>query len=212
MKKVIAITIIALLICGVAYSTCKKKDNKKSLSNKTVVVQQPVVEIKEVESVEWKTYTNDKYGFSFQYPATWILNGREYHPVGANGQIMSVMFMLVDTVTTSNFYLNYHLEPYGKQFFEYLLTDYNASANMYAKGKYKTTIAGSDAIVAVDSFYVERSSEKDIIHIPVHFSVFDFLDKKGTGAVELQFKIPVSVYDKEIVKYNKILSSFAFLP
>ena len=146
-------------------------NDTNNIKNQVVIIDSSKNNVTE----NWKTYSNPKLPFTFQYPTTWIINGREYYPISPKGEIMSVMFTLIDTITSSSFFLEYHMPPYGKQLFESSLSDYNKSTGMFAKHKNEIQIAGSNAIVATDSFYIERSSEKEIVNLPLYFILINFL-------------------------------------
>jgi len=64
-----------LVIIGVAagvYFFGKSQVPKSQLPNPVVTSPTPQATLD--ETVNWKTYTNTKYGFSFKYPATWVLS------------------------------------------------------------------------------------------------------------------------------------------
>lgn len=59
--------LIALTIVGIrAYKNEKKASNTPDVSNKEIS--------QEKANKDRKTYKNDQYGFSFEYPASWLLN------------------------------------------------------------------------------------------------------------------------------------------
>lgn len=70
-KAVMVIVVAIILLAGGAFAY--KTWQGRQLAQQSVQ-NQPATQD---ETVNWKTYKNDKYGLSFEYPKDWLLNDRE---------------------------------------------------------------------------------------------------------------------------------------
>lgn len=69
------------------------------------------------------------------------------------------------------------------------------------------TVSGVDAVRANSIMTVDGRGNP--INPPLKFTLVDFMDKSD-GEFEIQFKVLSTNYDKEIIKFNKLLSTFKF--
>lgn len=68
-------------------------------------------------------------------------------------------------------------------------------------------VFGADAVRTNSIMTVDGSGNP--INPPLKFTLVDFMDKSGRE-FEIQFKVLSTNYDKEIIKFNKLLSIFKF--
>lgn len=158
-------------------------------------------------SSDLKTYTNSKYGFSFQYPSSWNQNGDLVEVKDLQGSIVDVQIHLKDTISNSNLVVSYSPAPKGEQIYQYSVSEYNASQGIYTTNSKKISVAGTVALQADitlnhDGRGNTTPSRRNII--------VDFLDKQQTGAFKLMFSTSAPG-DSEVVKFNQVLSSFKFI-
>lgn len=70
-------TVIAIAGC----TTNSANTNSVNENTNTVVANSNentnTEQVSEVDTSDWLTYTNEKYGFSFKYPSNWILNDHQ---------------------------------------------------------------------------------------------------------------------------------------
>jgi hypothetical protein len=69
------------------------------------------------------------------------------------------------------------------------------------------TVSGVDAVRVNSIMTVDGRGNP--INPSLKFTLVDFMDKSG-GEFEIQFKVLSTNYDKEIIKFNKLLSTFKF--
>lgn len=69
------------------------------------------------------------------------------------------------------------------------------------------TVSGVDAVRANSVMTV--TGRGNLINPPLKFTLVDFMNKSD-GEFEIQFKVLSTNYDKEIIKFNKLLSTFKF--
>jgi hypothetical protein len=181
------------------------------INTKHVSPQNPNTTTQQKDPVlsNWKTYTNTKYGFTFQYPDTWTKNGEESNTINRKGEVMAISVNLIDTATQSVFSLIYSLPPYGPEVYKIEEDQYNSYKSSDEVDIKKNIIAGNDA---VETF---TTMSKDI-----HGNIYDpalklihivFLDKQKTGAFNLNFRTPELGSEKEISKFNQLLPTFKFI-
>ncbi len=171
------------------------------------VVKTPISQTNNSISSDLKTYTNSKYGFSFQYPSSWDQNGDLVEVQDLQGNITNVEIYFKDTKSSSNLLVAYRLAPRGAQAYQYLVSDYNASQGSYKTNKKQILVAGITALEANTTTTIDGRGNAIS---PIRKVIVDFLDKQQTGSFELQFSTNASG-DSEVVKFNQVLSSFKFI-
>lgn len=155
----------------------------------------------------WKTYSNTKYGISFQYPSTWQLSN-EGEPTGTNGGIKGLS-LIFTTDAQELFTVDYRLAPTGIDDYQTLLSGYNTSSGWYREDKSTIHVDGTSAIkgVITDTDYNSLKKEKE----PMKTVYVDLLDKKQ-GSVGFSFTTPTnSMESTELNEFNQLLSTFKFI-
>lgn len=165
--------------------------------------------IKNTIPSNWKAYNNNSLGVTFKYPDTWTKNGEESNAINRNGEVMSISVNLIDTISNSNFNLAFHLAPYGAEVYKLAEDDYNSSKSSNESDTKQITVSGNNAI---ETFTTMSKDIKGNIYDPalklIHVV---FLDKQKTGGYNLNFRTPAPGSEKEIAKFNQLLSTFKFI-
>src|ERR1051325_1623669 len=171
-------------------------DNPASSQTKTdsTSVQHPDVPTQQNDSIpaDWKTYTNDKLGFSFRYPDTWVKNGEEANVIDLSGTIKVVDINFVDTVSKSTLLVAYHLPPSGAEFYHYSykIFHYQTDRDSHKVDRKEIMVAGQKALMASDVSNI--SGKGTALNPPLRTVVVDFLDVNKTGTIEFQLDTPVT--------------------
>ena len=150
------------------------------------------------------TYTNNRLGFTFQYPSTWFKNGKDAEVVNLSGTVTAVEINFTDTVSKTTFLIAYHLAPKGAELYQYAVSQYDSS-----RGDKQIEVAGNKAIESYTTIHIDGRG--NTLNPSLRLIVVYFLDKKQTGEIELQFKTPVTNENSEVAKFNQLLSSFKFI-
>jgi hypothetical protein len=158
---------------------------------------------------KWKIYTNEKFGFSFQYPSTWQQQGKEVEVVNLSGIVTTIGVYFRDTLFEATLSIEYRLPPNGVKLYQYALSQYNSSQGWYRAGGKKIKIDGNDAVEA--SLVSKTDGRGKSLNPPVRSIIIDFLDKKLTGEIQVQFKTPLPTEDIEVAKFKQLLSTFRFI-
>lgn len=154
-------------------------------------------------------YNNNALGVTFKYPDTWTKNGEESNAINRNGELMSISVNLIDTISKSNFYLAYHLAPYGAEVYKLAEDDYNSSKNSNERDTKQITVSGINAIETFTT--MSKDIKGNIYDPPLKLIHIVFLDNQKTGGYNLNFITPAPGSEKEIAKFNQLLSTFKFI-
>ncbi len=194
MNKPLIISLV--MIVSVAITYCQKNSSQNSASNTL--------------PSKWEIYTNAKYGFTFQYPDSWIKTDKEAEILSVSGAIATVEIYFTDSTEHTVVLVAYHLAPNGADLFKYNLVQYQSKKGWYRNNAgSKTSIAGVVAIQATDT--LSRDGKGERIKPPLKSVIVDFLDKEQAGTFELQFKTPLTTAQKEESRFKHLLSTFSFL-
>lgn len=144
--------------------------------------------ISQLETKDWKVYTNEEYGFEFKYPSDWIINGDRF------GEECGCFFLDLDR---QNREVNSVKEPilglriyYGQEDLNSFLTSYNP------KGEQKSIkISGVSA------------AQTSLIGQNGKLGIFVGFVKSKNGFTFSSFD---SEGDETVVLANQILSTFKF--
>ena len=153
---------------------------------------------KKATTAKWKTYMNTKYGFAFQYPITWTKIGADAEVIDRSGKVTLIEINFKNPNTPTTLIVNYHLPPSGIEIYKYAAL---------SKGSKQTDVAGAKAIE--DISIISTDGRGDSLVTPLKLIVVNFLDKKQTNEIELQFKTPLNG-NTELQKFKSLLSTFKF--
>lgn len=190
-------------------------DQVRSNTNKQVttiqdtikpVVKTPISQTDNLISPNLKTYTNSKYGFSFQYPSSWGQNGDLVEVQDLQGNITNVEINFKDAVTNSHLLISYNRTK-GDIIYQSLVSDYNSLQGWYPENGKKISVAGANAL---RSDLISDKNGKGYIIQPLRKIIVDFLGKKQTDLFELQFSTNAPG-DSEVLKFEQLLSSFKMI-
>ena len=154
-------------------------------------------------ALSWKTYANSKYGFSFQYPGTWVID--KDADVVVAGTVTSRSVHFTDTISKTFLLIGYSLSK-GAEIYNFYIANYDSSRSKHI------TVDGTDAIqiTTIDNKNgkgrrLNRKDQGKEIDV-------EFLDKKKTGEFELKFRASLNgSLISEIKKFNHLVHSFKFL-
>lgn len=156
----------------------------------------------------WKTYTNNKLGFTFQFPITWSQYGEESNVVDRLGNTVAIEVNFIDSLSHTTLLISYHLPPKGVELYRYAISQYESSQGWYEKGAKMIEIAGNKGVQAFTEMRI--SGRGTALNPPLRLILVDFLDKQKTGTVQLQFKTPLRDDNVEVAKFSLLLSTFKF--
>jgi len=163
---------------------------------------------KEIIPSDWKLYTNEKYGFRFQYPSTWVKDGEDADITDLSGNLTATEINFTDALSKTTLLITYHIAPKGAAFYQYEMSLFNSSKGIFEKDSKQIMIAGSKAIEA--KTVISRNGKGDILNQPLSIVIVDFLDKAQTGAVELELHAPLSNVSTQVSKLDQLLLTFKF--
>jgi len=181
----------------------------------------------QVDTTNWKTYTNTGCGYSFQYPDSWSQWGNESNAINLQGGIMSRIVDFMDTasqgierVDGSNNQIaaakdHMHVECYtmGTSVYNDELSRYNNSSDVFAQNKKTITVAGQTAIIGEmkNTATVSGGAHPGRTVIPSHNIYVFFMHKDQTHALYFEFDTPLGNGDvAEIANFEQLLKTFNF--
>ena len=127
-------------------------------------------------SEKWDSYSNTRYGFTFQYPVSWVKNNQDVEAADRYGKVILLEINFTDTFSKTNLSVTYHLQPRGSELFMYQLSQFNSSKGLYQKGKKQMIIASSKAIEGYTD--INRDGKGNKLNTALRVIVVDILDKK----------------------------------
>lgn len=184
-------TLLLLVFISLIQTACGQKQTAQPVKTKTVLKKKAIT----ASTEGWKTYTNTKYGFAFQYPSGWAKVGTDAEAVNRTGQITAVETNFKDEQAQTTLTVICHLAPAGATIYEY------AAASKDAK---QIKLAGNNAVESTSVISTNGKGEK--LSLALRVVVVHCFDKKHNNDIEFQFKTPVSA-DKEAAKFKTVLST-----
>jgi len=158
---------------------------------------------------DWKTYKNKQYGFTFQYPTTWSKYGEERNVGDRTGNIVAIEVNFIDSLTSTTLLVSYHLPPNGAELYRFAVSQYESSQGWYKKDGKLIEKDGNKAVKANTEMRISGRGTQ--LNPPLRLILVDFLDKKQTGAIQLQFKTPLADDNSEVAQFERLLSTFKFI-
>jgi hypothetical protein len=157
----------------------------------------------------WRTYTNTKFGFSFIYPSSWSQQDNDREIIDATGVVTTLNITFANPSSKTTILIAYTLAPNGLKAYQDIASQFNSAQGHYAKDARLIEVAGRKAFEG--SITIDKDGRGNILTSPFKIMVINFLDKKGTGKIELQFKTPLTNENLEGDRFKQLLSSFTFI-
>lgn len=197
------------MICWLVTESCNHATNEAVVVTPVTAETDSVTQSVKTDSaaMQWKTYSNTKYGFSFQYPAAWVQNGSETEAFNLSGVVTSIEVNFVDSISECTLTIAYHLAPQGATLFKYAAEQFQTKSGWYKEKAEQLTVAGNTAYKAV--IFITADGKGHALNPSIKVIVVDFPDKNQTGEFQLQFKIPDGKNGHEqTTAFEQVLSSF----
>lgn len=199
---------------GVGQVAKDNSDNSFTIGFSTGMLD-PKSITKNISTTNWKTYTNFKHGFSFQYPDTWSQWGDESEIVCdlKTGAICLSEVYFIDNASKGidspkdKLLVQYHLGSRGSEIYQYALSQYESKQGNYIKNSRKIEVSGETAIVSDNT--LTRNGKGNPMS-PLRVLIVDFLDKNNIGSFQFQFFTPEENSSTEIPAFEKLLTTFKF--
>jgi len=150
------------------------------------------------DSLEWKIYSDPKFGFTLEYPATWIIIPREDKP-GTFGEVLAFSY-----ATSSIVISQYNKSISATDSLSEWTDKYNAEASMSSPDQIKTIVRQSSVVNGSEALFIRGASpegEYQYTNIRRGEAVWFFWANFGEKADEINLKI-----------YEHMLNSFKFGP
>lgn len=208
MKKRVYLKLVLFVVISIGFIvlfTYKRFSNMQiNYNNETIILDS-------TQSIyfNWKDYTNNKLGFAFQYPPTLMKIGNDVEVVDLLGNITAVEINLIDTISKATLLIGCHFAPNGIELYNYVVSKFETSNDLYGKDSRKIKVAGNDAFEV--STILNTNGKGNLINPPLRLIVVDFLDNSKTIEIQLQFKTPLTNEIIEVEKFRQLLSSFKFI-
>jgi len=180
-----------------------------------------------ISTVNWNTYMDTECGYSFLYPDSWSLWGKNSNAIDLNGNILSRKVDFMDTfsqgierfdgnnneIAETKDHMHVDCYTMGNAVYNDELTRYNNSSDIFSQNKKTITIGGQTAIVGdmKDTATTSSGEHAGRTIIPSHRMYVFFLHKDKTRALYFEFDTPLNGKDAvEIANFEKVLSTFKF--
>lgn len=211
-KKYYLLTVVAIgTFSFIAYYFgCAEKLKVSHQQNKVETTQGIVTEQttnKNVAPLNWETYSNKRLGFSFQYPSTWIKNGKDAEVINLSGDTTAVEINFADNGSKTTLLIEYHFAPKGAELFQYAVSQFESSKSLHTSKSKEIKVSGNRAIETIT--ILSKNGRGNKINPELKLIIVDFLDKQKAGEFQFQFKTPLPD-NGEIEKFNQVLSTFTF--
>lgn len=203
---------VAILI-GIGILVIKKQGSVKQYNvNPYLNIQDSAHSLKKIKvtnELKWKTYSNNKLGFTFQYPSSWVKEGKDIKVTDLSGNVTIIELYFEDTILKTNLLIKYHFPPNAEAIYRYVCSQYKTSKGWYSNGRNQIKVDGIDAFEAVTN--LNKDGKGHIINPPIRLIVIDFFEIKRKVEIELQFKTQLVDDNIEINKLKQLLSTFKIL-
>ena len=197
---------MAIIIAVLAYIVIVPRSNMTSTPPTQQTLAVNGSSSSSTTGTQWKTYSNTKYGITFQYPSTWKLDS-EAEPTWTNGGIKGLNVSFI-TDAQEYFWVSYQLAPAGIDGYKTVLADYNSPSR---EDEEKNTL-NVNGVTALEE--ITTSSGVNIVRHEAEQQknvTVEMLDKTR-GSVSLTFTTPTnSMESTELNEFNQLLSTFKFM-
>jgi hypothetical protein len=193
-KILVIVILCAVLFGAIGYVL----GNKKTIKPETPVAETAIVEASEIPAVtsptvsastsqtaSWKTYTNDTYGFSFQYPNDWTILS---DTAGTNGSVKNKLEMIGSGKEDFSLWVN----PDGFGF--------EAASDMYQA----EILNGKISIIN----HTENQPSAEFPELSGQAVIGTLTSSNITYVIAYSFDLADRT--EELVKFEKIIKSFQF--
>lgn len=214
-KFLLALILVAVLAVAAVFILKKKQEpgiaaSITQLATDTLAGStKPLMNERKANAIIWKKYTNQKLGFTFEYPETWVKEEKETKVINLSGAVTEIDLNFSDTVSETSLLVACHLAPKGRILYEYAEEQFQAKKGWYAKDAKEINVGGKKAIQA--STTLQTNGKGGALNRPLILIVVDMPDKKQTGEIQLQFKTALADEETEVAKFNQLLSGFKFI-
>ena len=155
---------------------------------------------------DWKTYSNEQYGFSFRYPPEFSQQGKVSEVADLGGTLKAIEINFFDKRSNSELLVTYHFAPAGSGLFQYALNEYGSNKTAYENGSGELKIDGNNAIETITRIAVNGKGNP--IDPPLRLVVVDVEDNEKTGEIQIQFRTPLPGANKRSANFQTLLSTF----
>lgn len=157
----------------------------------------------------WKTYSDDKMGISFQHPGSWVKQGKDAEIMNLSGTIIKKGIYFSDSSNQTRVSIEYSLDSNAVKIYEYAESQFISSQKSALNNSRKFLVDGSEAIEISKEFKVNGKGKT--LSPPMRILIVDFMDKNKKGEIQIQFQTPLSNEQEEENNFKKLLSSFKFI-
>ena len=217
MNKKLLLALILVAVLAVAAFFIFKKKQEPGISPS--ITQQatdtlpgstkPLMNERKANAIVWKTYTNEKLGFSFEYPETWLKEDKETEVINLSGAVTEIDLNFVEPVSETSLLVACHLAPKGMALYQYAEEQFRAKKGWYAKDAKEINVGGKKAIQAFTS--LQTNGKGGALNQSLRLIIVDMVDKQQTGEIQLQFKTALANEEAEVAMFNQLLSGFKFI-
>ncbi len=172
------------------------------------ILAQLTKQIEPSEQENWETYENNEYGFKFNYPKNWRVDGEMIKVINLKGELISVEIDFRDAKSNLTFTVEYFFSPKGAELFQYALSQYNSSKSLSEKYYRQIEVAGSMAIEFKTVASIDGKGHN--LNESLKTIIVEFLDSKQMGEIKLKFIGPCAKKN-EVENFYKLVESFQFI-
>lgn len=186
-------------------------NNKESIADKTVLNSTPIAntvkEHDDIVSEKWRTYSNPKLPFTFNYPNYWKVN-IPLETIEESGEISNILVTFIDSVRTSTFTISYQINSNGKELFNSIKSQFETKTGWYSGNTRKFIIDGNTVfqVILIDS--INGKGQK--YYPPIKTTIIDFMDAQMNGEIQIQYKLPLTDLLVEESYFEQVVQSLKF--
>lgn len=157
----------------------------------------------------WKTYSNDKLGISFQYPNSWTKQGKDAEVINLSGTVIKRGIYYTDSMSQTRVSIEYTIDSNAAKIYQYAVSEYITAQKSTINKNKKFLIDRNEAIEISKELSVNGKGRT--LNPPLRIITVDFMDKNNKGEVQIQFQTPLSQESEEENIFKQFLSSFKFI-
>ncbi len=201
-KKFLELFVLVVLVAAAAYVGVQYWQSQQLVEGEYIPAFTPRSSGSTIDTSDWKTYTNTKYGFEVKYPNNWVLGEyqlKENFALALDPQKV-VSQKTLETLDTYPGLVSINVEKCPSQGC-YEVSGYDSFE--------KVTIGGQAGISArkLEISYEKNSSNP--AYLGKHTITY-YIDSPKTGAHSITITYVSDMSDKYLSDFNQILSTFNF--